>query len=101
MVMNRLEQGNLKGIAHVKDAECAIAESTRPISAHMSERCHKIARPWTGNAPFLRHEIKIANGLHQARICLLLGGDDEGPISWIRNVFEKVDRRKNASDDPN
>jgi hypothetical protein len=96
-----LEQGDLKGVARVKDTEGTIAESARPIRAHMSERRHEITRPRTSDAALLGDKVKITDGLHQAWICLLLRRDDQGPISWIRNVFEEVDWRKDASYDPN
>ena len=101
MVVDRLKQGDFEGVARVEDAERTIAESAGPISAHMCERSHEVTRPRAGDATLLRDKVEIADGLHQAWIGLLLRRDNQGPIGWVSNVLEEVDRWKDASDDPN
>jgi hypothetical protein len=67
----------------------------------MREGRHEVTRPWASDATLHGDKVEIADGLHQAGICLLLRRDNERPIGWICDVLEKVDRRENASDDPN
>ena len=98
MVMNRLEHRDFEGIARIQHTERAVAESARSIGAHMDERRHQISGSKAGHTSGRRHQIKIADRLHQPRIGLLLGGDQERPIGRVCDILEQVDRRKDAAD---
>jgi hypothetical protein len=100
VVMDRLEQRGLEPVGHIEDAMTAGAEAARPIGADMDERRHQKRCAGAGDTASGRHEVERTDRLHQPRIRLLLGGNQERPVLGIGDVFEEIDRRMDAADDP-
>src|SRR5262245_43147120 len=71
MMVNRLEQCGLEFSASVEDAKAAPAEAARTVGTHMNEGRHQPARTRPSDAAPRRHQVEIADALHQARIGLL------------------------------
>jgi hypothetical protein len=72
MVVDGLKQRDIERVAGIQDAERAITEAAWPISAYMGERGHQVTGAWTSDAALCWDEIKVADGLHQARVRFLL-----------------------------
>src|SRR3546814_5657860 len=66
----------------------------------MSERRHQIAGARPADPAVGRNEIDIAQSLHQPRVRLLLGRDEERPVGGVGDVLAQVYRRMDAADDP-
>jgi hypothetical protein len=100
VVVEGLRQRDLETVGDIEHPERPGAEPAGPVGADMGERGHQVAGPRPGDPAVLGHQVQIADGLHQARIGLLLGGDQQRPVGGIGDVLEQVDRRPGAADDP-
>ena len=99
VMKNRFEERDLEGIAGIENAERPVAKTAGSVDADMGEGRHQVTRAGTRRSPARRHEIEVADRLHQPGIGFLLSGDDERPVRGIRYIFEEVDRRVEAADD--
>ncbi|KRR15034.1 hypothetical protein CQ12_40355 [Bradyrhizobium jicamae] len=88
VMVGRFQQCDLKPVSDIKNAVAAVAKSAGPIRADMCERCHQITRTRPANPSFRRHEIDVADRIHQPRVCFLLRGNEKRPISRVRDIFE-------------
>ncbi len=99
VMKNGLEERDLERIAGIENAERPIAKTAGSIDTDVGEGRHQVTGAMPGRSPARRHQIEVADRLHQPRIGFPFGRDDERPVRGIRYVFEEVDRRVEASDD--
>src|SRR5208337_3787964 len=99
VVKNGLEERDLERIAGIENAERPVAEPAGSVDADMGEGHHQVTRAGPPRRPARRHQIEVADRLHQPGIGFPLSGDDERPVGGIRYVFEEVDRRVEATND--
>ena len=88
VMVNGLEQSGLELSASIENTEVAPAEAARAINADMDEGGHQPACPWPSDTALRRHQIEIADALHEARIGLLFRREQERPVGGIGNVLE-------------
>ena len=88
MVVYRFEQGDLKRVARIKNAERAVAETGWTVGAYVRKGRHQVTCARTGHLPRLGHKIKIADRLHEPGIGLLLRRYNKRPIGRIGYVLE-------------
>jgi hypothetical protein len=72
VVVGRLQQSDLESVAYVENAIAAVAKPAGPVGADVGERRHQITGTRPANPSFPRHEIDIADRVHQPRVCFLL-----------------------------
>ena len=73
------------------------------IAAALTDRwggLHKGTHYTNPSVSFGRNEIEISDRFHEARVGLLLGRHQQGPVSGVCNIFEQVNRWVGATDDP-
>src|SRR3546814_1329977 len=71
-MVDRLQQRHLEAVAGVEHAEAAVAEAGRPIGGGVGERRQEVAGAGAADPPRGRHQVEPADGLHEARVGLLL-----------------------------
>src|SRR3546814_6907382 len=89
MMMDRLEQGSLIAIGDVEDAIAPIGKPTGTVNTDMGEGRHQIGSAVAAHPSFGRHKIEIPDRCPDARVGLLLGRQQQGPILWIRDRSEE------------
>ena len=74
-MVDRLEERGLELARDVQNAEAAPTETAGTIDAQMNEGRHQPACTGAANPARRWHQIEIADALHEARIGLLLSGE--------------------------
>ena len=100
MVVHGLQQRRLEALGQIEHAVSPVREPARAVGADMRERRHQVGCAGPSDPPVGRHKVKRAQRLHQPRIGLLLGRDQQRPVLRVGDVLEQVDGRKQAADDP-